>query len=122
MFGTVDFLNADNETKEMSSVLLGTFETFQKFLPEDSTSFLAYNTYHPWILSVAGAIVVGLSGIVPFIIIPLDATDSWTSGSKYYLRINMYYCALQCGRGFGWCTQAEENSVKCDCESTMGTH
>ena len=82
-----------NETKEMTcSVFAETFESFQKFLPYDTTTFFLHNTYHPWILSVIGAIVVGLSGIVPFIIIPFDETASLKSGSKnYYLYTNYQF-------------------------------
>ena len=36
--------------------------------------------YHPWILSAIGSVVVGLSGIFPLLVIPIDAGASMKNG------------------------------------------
>ena len=37
--------------------------------------------YHPWVLSAIGSFVVGLSGVLPLLIIPLDAGASMKNGA-----------------------------------------
>ncbi len=38
--------------------------------------------YEPWIMSVMGSVLVGLSGILPLLIIPVDDTATLKNGSK----------------------------------------
>ena len=41
-----------------------------------------FQTYDVWIYSIAGAILVGLSGILPLIIMPIEAGPSLKHGGK----------------------------------------
>lgn len=44
------------------------------------TGMLHQMEYHPWILSAIGSLVVGLSGILPLLVIPVDAGASIKNG------------------------------------------
>lgn len=50
--------------------------------------------YTPWVFSVLGSIVIGLSGIFPLLIIPSDTTDF--GDRKYFVTIPFFsrVCAL----------------------------
>ena len=42
-----------------------------------------FQSYDVWIYSIAGAILVGLSGILPLIIMPIEAGPSLKHGGRY---------------------------------------
>lgn len=48
------------------------------------TTMLGQMEYHPWILSAIGSVVVGLSGILPLLVIPIDAGASIKHGGGYH--------------------------------------
>lgn len=50
------------------------------YLPEYMYTFVDQLDEHPWLFAGLASILVGLSGIFPLLIIPLDATDSFTDG------------------------------------------
>ncbi|KAJ8715464.1 hypothetical protein PYW07_009946 [Mythimna separata] len=49
-------------------------------LPEYMYTFVDQLDEHPWLFAGLASILVGLSGIFPLLVIPLDATDSFTDG------------------------------------------
>lgn len=53
-----------------------------------SKLFTAFE-YYPWIFSLIGSILVGLSGVLPLLIIPIEEGENLKSGGKYYFN---YYC------------------------------
>lgn len=40
--------------------------------------------YQPWILSVIASFIVGLSGIFPLLVIPIEDSESLKTGGKLY--------------------------------------
>lgn len=38
---------------------------------------------HPWLFSALASVLVGLSGILPLLIIPIDETASFKDGGKF---------------------------------------
>lgn len=54
-------------------------------LPEYMYSFVDQLDEHPWLFSGLASVLVGLSGIFPLLVIPLDATDTFTDGREYYV-------------------------------------
>lgn len=71
-----------NDTNEMNSL-------FREPSPKSWISylpiFLSFLTleYQPWVMSMLGSFLVGMSGILPLVIIPLDETAVLKTGSKY---------------------------------------
>lgn len=43
--------------------------------------FLPQMEYHPWVMSAIGSVLVGLSGILPLLVIPIDAGASMKNGA-----------------------------------------
>lgn len=54
------------------------------YLPEYLITFVDQLDEHPWLFAGLASILVGLSGILPLLIIPLDATDSFNDGREYF--------------------------------------
>jgi solute carrier family 39 (zinc transporter), member 13 len=50
---------------------LDTLALFEIYLPESLKSI----TYVPWVFSLLGSLLIGLSGILPMIIIPTDSGE-----------------------------------------------
>lgn len=57
-------------------------------------TFINYFEYQPWIFSMLGSAIVGLSGIFPLLVIPIDEGADLKNGGKntinYLLLINYY--------------------------------
>lgn len=50
------------------------------YLPEYLITFVDQLDEHPWLFAGLASILVGLSGIFPLLVIPLDASDSFNDG------------------------------------------
>lgn len=59
-----------------SSVLAGYF-------PEYLVNFMDELDEHPWLFAALASVLVGLSGILPLLIIPIDETATFKDGCKY---------------------------------------
>lgn len=58
-------------------------ETYMNgFIPEYFYSFIEELDEHPWLFSALASLLVGLSGILPLLIIPIDETASFKDGGK----------------------------------------
>lgn len=58
-------------------------ETFMNvYLPEYFYNFVEELDEHPWLFSALASLLVGLSGILPLLIIPIDETASFKDGGK----------------------------------------
>lgn len=53
-------------------------DIFMEYVPEYFKDW----QYHPWIFSVLGSILIGLSGVLPLLIIPLEGGENFQSGGK----------------------------------------
>lgn len=60
--------------------LLGELVVMAGYLPEYMFTFVDQLDEHPWLFAGLASVLVGLSGIFPLLIIPLDATDTFTDG------------------------------------------
>lgn len=58
------------------------------YIPEYMYTFVDQLDEHPWLFAGLASILVGLSGILPLLIIPLDATDSFTDGRKFFFNLS----------------------------------
>lgn len=58
-----------------SSVLAGYF-------PEYLVDFMDELDEHPWLFAALASVLVGLSGILPLLIIPIDETATFKDGCK----------------------------------------
>lgn len=56
-------------------------DTVYRRVLQEVTSLLPQMEYHPWILSAIGSVVVGLSGILPLLVIPIDSGVSMKHGA-----------------------------------------
>lgn len=45
-------------------------------------SFIANMTYRPWVFSMLGSVLIGLSGILPLIFIPAQTEEEKSKGSN----------------------------------------
>lgn len=52
------------------------------FFPEYFYNFVEELDEHPWLFSALASLLVGLSGILPLLIIPIDETASFKDGGK----------------------------------------
>lgn len=52
------------------------------------TSLFGTFHYYPWIFSLIGSMLVGLSGIFPLLVIPLEGGEALKFGSEYVLYSN----------------------------------
>ncbi|CAH2219258.1 jg15079 [Pararge aegeria aegeria] len=62
---------------ESSSGVLAT-----SFLPEYFNGFVEELDEHPWLFAALASLLVGLSGILPLLIIPIDETASFKDGGE----------------------------------------
>lgn len=53
------------------------------FLPEYFYTFVEELDEHPWLFSALASVLVGLSGILPLLIIPIDETANFKDGGKF---------------------------------------
>lgn len=53
------------------------------FVPEYIWNFVGELDEHPWLFSALASILVGLSGILPLLIIPIDETATFKDGGEY---------------------------------------
>jgi hypothetical protein len=60
-----------------SSVLAGYF-------PDYLFTFVDELDEHPWLFSALASVLVGFSGILPLLIIPIDETASFKDGGNSY--------------------------------------
>lgn len=58
-----------------SSVLAG-------YIPEYIFTFVEELDEHPWLFAAVASMLVGLSGILPLLIIPIDQTAAFKDGGK----------------------------------------
>lgn len=56
--------------------------TAAEYLPEYLYTFVEELDEHPWLFSALASMLVGLSGILPLLIIPIDETASFKDGGK----------------------------------------
>lgn len=56
-------------------------DTVYRRLLLEVTQLLPQMEYHPWLLSAIGSVVVGLSGILPLLVIPVEAGASMKHGA-----------------------------------------
>lgn len=77
-----------------SSVLAGYF-------PDYIINFMDELDEHPWLFSSLASVLVGLSGILPLLIIPIDETANFNDGREYrvlftlktfYKRLDKHVC------------------------------
>lgn len=59
-----------------SSVLAGYF-------PDYLANYMDELDEHPWLFAALASVLVGLSGILPLLIIPIDETAKFNDGRKY---------------------------------------
>lgn len=52
------------------------------YFPEYFYNFVEELDEHPWLFSALASLLVGLSGILPLLIIPIDETASFKDGGK----------------------------------------
>lgn len=58
-------------------------ETYMNgYFPEYFYNFVEELDEHPWLFSALASLLVGLSGILPLLIIPIDETASFKDGGK----------------------------------------
>ncbi|CAH2097161.1 unnamed protein product [Euphydryas editha] len=58
-------------------------ETYiEGLFPEYFYNFVEELDEHPWLFSALASLLVGLSGILPLLIIPIDETASFKDGDK----------------------------------------
>lgn len=69
------------QNAEDASVLSG-------LLPEYLFTFVEELDEHPWLFAALASILVGLSGIFPLLVIPIDETASFKDGGKCILSID----------------------------------
>lgn len=60
-------------------------EIFKKFLPDSMVVWAESLEYKPWLFAFFGSALVGLSGIFPLLVIPIDDKSSLTSNGKSHL-------------------------------------
>lgn len=78
-----DILSIFNETNEVNSFFWDSYDKlWNSYGGINLSSAIILMDYHPWIMSVVGSVLVGLSGILPLLIIPLDETATLKTGSK----------------------------------------
>lgn len=71
-------------------------EIWFRKLFQSVNSFSALD-YNPWVGSVIGSVIVGLSGIFPLLVIPIDGGVNISKGGKEKYRQNIFHYVL---RGF----------------------
>lgn len=73
-----------NDTSD--GVVWGVYKTFVTDYIPDSwipvISLLPSFEYHPWLFSVIGSAVIGLSGVFPLLVIPIEEGANLKSGGK----------------------------------------
>lgn len=71
-------------------------EVFKKIMPDYMIVWAESLEYKPWLFAFFGSALVGLSGIFPLLVIPIDDKSSLTSNGKSYLyyQIKYIYFAL----------------------------
>ena len=64
------------------------------YLPEYMYTLVDQLDEHPWFFAGLASILVGLSGIFPLLIIPLDATDTFTDGREYFCLLVVIFLTM----------------------------
>lgn len=54
------------------------------FVPSYVLDFVGELDEHPWLFSAIASVLVGLSGILPLLVIPIDETASFENGGKLH--------------------------------------
>lgn len=80
------------------------FEVIERYTPEYIKTIEF--EYTPWVFSLLGSIVIGLSGIFPLLVIPGDATGSDFSDREYFI---VHFLHL-----FFWHYSRAENEKRCN--------
>lgn len=57
-------------------------EVFQEYIP-DLSALMDQLDEHPWLFASLASVLVGLSGILPLLIIPIDSSATFEDGRKY---------------------------------------
>nr|CAD7588359.1 unnamed protein product [Timema genevievae] len=67
------------------------FWQFSQFIPDTLftivTSMLPNVEYHPWVFSMIGSTLIGLSGVFPLLVIPIEEGANLKNGVKLILRV-----------------------------------
>lgn len=66
-----------NSTSFIDEILIGGL----KALPESLLAYCSEFEYNPWLFSFFGSLLVGLSGIFPLLVIPIDETATFKDGA-----------------------------------------
>lgn len=56
-----------------------------EYFPDYLVNFMDELDEHPWLFAALASLLVGLSGILPLLIIPIDETANFKDGCKYQL-------------------------------------
>lgn len=59
-------------------------EAIQEYIP-DFYVLMDQLDEHPWLFASLASILVGLSGILPLLIIPIDSSATFEDGREYFL-------------------------------------
>lgn len=73
-----------NETSKFNYLLMNSDEeAWMSFMPFCiSSDVFELLKFQPLVMSIMGSVIVGLSGILPLLVIPIDDTITLKSGSK----------------------------------------
>ena len=79
-----EFLSVFNETNvEMNTYFWHSYDKLWDSYAPVQISSATLVDYQPWIMSLLGSVLVGLSGILPLLVIPLEDTATLKTGSTY---------------------------------------
>lgn len=73
-------MNISSLTPFMDDTFNYIIQELTPFVPEYFKTF----AYTPWVFSILGSIIIGLSGILPLLIIPDDTHSNSSSNRKLY--------------------------------------
>jgi hypothetical protein len=67
-------------------IIWSVYKTFASdYIPDawiPAISILRYSEYHPWLFSMIGSAIIGLSGVLPLLVIPIEDGANLKSGGK----------------------------------------
>lgn len=75
-----EFLSVFNETSPEMNFWHSYDKLWDSYVPVPISSATLVD-YQPWIMSLLGSVLVGLSGILPLLVIPLEDTATLKTGS-----------------------------------------
>jgi hypothetical protein len=73
-----------NNTRD--GIIWGVYKTFASdYIPDawiPVISILRNSEYHPWLFSMIGSAIIGLSGVLPLLVIPIEDGANLKSGGE----------------------------------------